>query len=87
MSHIYYFTSKQKEVEGWITDLGFRVRKEVDFDQFRVDLYLSELSMAVEIDGPQHRKVKATGEWVTEASNRKASKRDKKFKKIASRIS
>jgi len=73
---ITYFTKVQNEVEKWLVDLGFRVKSEVDVEQYRVDLAVSELDMVVEIDGPSHRKLKAEGNLITSESPQ-MSKRDK----------
>ena len=75
ISSITYFSKKQGDVEKWITDLSFRVRAEVDVEQYRVDLAVSELQMVVEIDGPSHRKLKPEGDLIIKDST-KASKRD-----------
>jgi hypothetical protein len=76
MSDITYFTKVQNMVERWINDMGFKVRSEVDVENYRVDLALSELEMVVEIDGPSHRKIKPEGNLVTKESA-KISKRDR----------
>ena len=54
MSDITYFTKVQNDVEKWITDLGFKVKSEVDVENFRADLVINELGMIVEVDGPSH---------------------------------
>ena len=74
MSDITAFTERQKEIERLITNMGFRVRAEVDCEQYRVDLAISDFDLAIEIDGPSHRAVKKTGEWITLENAR--SKRD-----------
>lgn len=77
MGDITYFTKEQKEVENWITEMGFKVRSEVDVEQYRADLVLLELCMVVEIDGPSHRKMGKNGTFITLQSEHKVSKRDK----------
>lgn len=73
---IFYFTKKQNEVEKWVCDMGFKVKAEVDIEQYRVDLGIEELKLAIEIDGPSHRKVKKEGNLVTKEL-KNISKRDK----------
>jgi len=73
---ITYFTKVQNMVERWINDMGFKVKSEVDVENYRVDLALSELEMVIEIDGPSHRKLKPEGNLVTKEST-KISKRDR----------
>ena len=77
MSEITYFTKEQKLCENWITEMGFKVRSEVDVEQYRADLVLPELCMVVEIDGPSHRKMGKNGTLITLNSEHKVSKRDK----------
>lgn len=83
MNEITYFSKKQACIEDWITEMGFKVRAEVDVEQYRVDLTVSELKMVVEIDGPSHRKVGKNGNLITLNTEHfsnpllKASKRDK----------
>ena len=74
MSEITYYTKKQKEVEKWVFQLGYRVKSEVDIEQYRVDLGIEDLHLAVEIDGPSHRKLKKEGKLIN-LGNRK-DKRD-----------
>lgn len=76
MSDITYFTKVQKDVENWITDMGFKVRAEVDVEQYRADLAIWELEMIVEVDGPSHKKLKKEGNLVTNKSGKKVTKRD-----------
>ena len=76
MTSITYFTKVQNTVEKWIGDLGFKVRSEIDIEQYRADLVISELGMVVEIDGPSHRKLKKEGNLITKESIHKVSKRD-----------
>jgi hypothetical protein len=75
MQPITYYTKKQNLVEKWICDLGFRVKSEVDVENYRVDLVVSEMKMIIEIDGPTHKKLKSEGELITNKSS-KVSKRD-----------
>jgi hypothetical protein len=63
-------------VESWISDMGFKVRSEVDVEQYRADLVISELGMVVEIDGPSHRKLKKNGSFVSKTLTTNISKRD-----------
>ena len=72
---IFYFTKKQNEVEKWVCDMGLKVKSEVDVEQYRVDLGIEELKMAIEIDGPSHRKVTSNGKLVIK-SDVQISKRD-----------
>lgn len=76
MSSITYFTKVQNHVESWISDMGFKVRSEVDVENYRADLVISELGMVVEIDGPSHRKLKKNGSFVTKSLTTKINKRD-----------
>lgn len=76
MNSITYFTKKQNRVEEWIGDMGLKVMSEVDVENYRVDLALSELEMVIEIDGPSHRKLKKEGSLITSESTQ-ISKRDK----------
>jgi hypothetical protein len=77
MQPITYFSKKQKLCEDWITEMGFKVRAEVDVEQYRVDLLAPEICMVVEIDGPSHRKMGNNGTLITLNSEHKVSKRDK----------
>jgi hypothetical protein len=77
MSDLSYFTKEQACVEKWITEMGFKVRSEVDVEQYRVDLVVPEMCMVVEIDGPSHRKMGKSGTLITLNSEHKVSKRDK----------
>ena len=79
MSDITYFTKVQNDVEKWITEMGFKVKSEVDVENFRVDLAINELGMIVEVDGPSHRKIKGGGKLINDEKDPKASKRDKKL--------
>jgi very-short-patch-repair endonuclease len=54
MSQITHFTDKQREVEKWINNLGFRTDLEVPFGQYCIDIHIPELNWAVEVDGPSH---------------------------------
>jgi len=42
-------------VETWINRLGFRTDLETVFGEYAVDIYVPELNIAVEIDGPSHK--------------------------------
>ena len=75
MNEITYFTKVQKEVEDWITEMGFKVRAEVDVEQYRADLAIWDLEMIVEVDGPSHRKLKERGKLVKN-DGQKVTKRD-----------
>ncbi len=79
MSEISYFTKVQNDVEKWITDMGFKVKSEVDIDEYTVDLMISELGMIVEVDGPSHRKIKGGTKLINDEKDPKANKRDKKL--------
>jgi len=74
MSEITYYTKKQKEIEKWISQLGYRVKSEVDVEQYRVDLGIEDIHLAIEIDGPSHKKLKKEGKLIN-LGNRK-DKRD-----------
>jgi len=75
MHEITYFTKVQKDVENWITEMGFKVRAEVDVEQYRADLAIWDLNMIVEVDGPSHRKLKERGKLVKN-DGQKVTKRD-----------
>jgi hypothetical protein len=79
MSDITYFTKEQKQIEKWITDLGFKVKSEVGIEEYTADLVINELGMIVEVDGPSHRKIKGGGKLIDNENDPKASKRDKKL--------
>jgi len=76
MSTITYFTKKQLEIERLIINMGFKVRAEVDIEQYRADLFINELSLIIEIDGPSHRKLKKEGKLVNSIESA-MNKRDK----------
>jgi very-short-patch-repair endonuclease len=67
MQRITHNTDKQREVEKWVNQLGFRTNLEDPIREYCVDIYIPELNWAVEIDGPSHYK-------------KKDRKRDKKLK-------
>jgi very-short-patch-repair endonuclease len=73
---IFYFTKKQNEVESLVSEMGFRVRAEVDIEQYRADLFIEELQLIIEVDGPSHKRLKKEGELVT-VDSPKISQRDK----------
>jgi len=62
---IFYFTKKQNEIESLVSEMGFRVRSEVDVEQYRADLFIDELKLIIEIDGPSHKRLKKEGKLVT----------------------
>ncbi len=64
MGEIFYFTKKQNLIEKWVSEKGFKVKSEVDIFQYRVDLAIDEIKMAIEVDGPSHRKLKKEGDLV-----------------------
>jgi len=55
MSQITFYTDKQREVEKWVNESGFRTELEVPFGRFCADIYIPELNWIVEIDGPAHK--------------------------------
>jgi hypothetical protein len=72
---ITYFTKVQKEVEKWVSNAGFKVKSEVDVENYRVDLVISELELVIEVDGPSHRKLRTGGSLIVIGSHT-ANKRD-----------
>ena len=76
MSQITYYTKKQCEVEKWVQSLGIRTKLEEDIEQYRVDVGIFELDLAIEIDGPSHRKLPKEGKLIT-LDQERISKRDK----------
>lgn len=54
MQQIRSYTDKQVLVESWINRLGFRTDLEAVFGEYAVDIYVPELNIAVEVDGPSH---------------------------------
>jgi very-short-patch-repair endonuclease len=55
MQQIRSYTDKQMLVETWINRLGFRTDLETVFGEYAVDIYITELNIAVEVDGPSHK--------------------------------
>jgi very-short-patch-repair endonuclease len=55
MQQITFYTDKQKEIEKWINECGFRTELEVPFGRFCADIYIPELNWIVEVDGPAHK--------------------------------
>jgi very-short-patch-repair endonuclease len=56
MQGITNYTDKQKEVEKWINQIGFRTELESVFGKYCADIYIPELNWIVEVDGPSHYK-------------------------------
>lgn len=54
MQQIKSYTDKQMLVESWINQIGFRTDLEKVFGEFSVDIYVPELNIVVEVDGPHH---------------------------------
>lgn len=54
----YFYTKKQLQVEKWINEIGFVTELEVPIGPFCMDIFVPELNMCVEIDGPYHMKKK-----------------------------
>lgn len=48
------FTPEQKRVAAWIRELGLSHSFEAEFDSYWVDVYVPELNLAIELDGPYH---------------------------------
>ena len=76
MTDITYYTDKQLEIDKIIQSLGIRTKLEEDVEQYKVDISCQELKIAVEIDGPSHRKLPKEGRLI-DLNQRQASKRDK----------
>lgn len=55
MQQIKSYTDKQILVESWINNIGFRTDLETVFGEYAVDIYIAELNIAVEVDGPCHK--------------------------------
>jgi very-short-patch-repair endonuclease len=55
MSQITFYTEKQREIEKWINECGFRTELEVPFGRYCADIYIPELNWVVEVDGPAHK--------------------------------
>ena len=55
MSQITFYTDKQREVEKWINESGFRTELEVPFGRFSADIFLPDKNVVVEVDGPAHK--------------------------------
>ena len=51
-------TPNQLRVKSWIEDIGIGVTLEEDFGKYVVDIYIPDLLLGVEIDGPYHLKKK-----------------------------
>lgn len=47
-----------RKVCGWLSDFGISYIEEYKVGQYSVDIYLPDSKMGVEIDGPQHDKIK-----------------------------
>ena len=41
-------------VDGWIRDLGIGTQLEYDVGQYSIDIYVPDLELGIEIDGPYH---------------------------------
>lgn len=48
------FTHEQMRVATWIRELGFAHSLEAEFGDYWVDIYVAELNLAIELDGPYH---------------------------------
>ena len=55
MQQITFYTDKQREVEKWINECGFRTELEVPFGRFCADIFLPEANVICEVDGPAHK--------------------------------
>ena len=55
MSQITFYTDKQRDLEKWINQCGFRTELEVPFGRFCADIFLPEISWVIECDGPAHK--------------------------------
>jgi very-short-patch-repair endonuclease len=55
VQQIKSYTDKQLLVESWINQLGFRTDLETVFGEYSADIFLPELLLIVEVDGPSHK--------------------------------
>jgi len=51
-------TKQQFTVASWIKEAGFGITLEEDFPPYVVDIYVPDLQLGVELDGPYHFKKK-----------------------------
>ena len=49
-------TKHQLLVNSWIKDLGIGTEMEKEFGSYFVDIFIPDLELGIEIDGPQHMK-------------------------------
>jgi very-short-patch-repair endonuclease len=49
-----YMTDAHQRVIRWLEGAGIELREEVDFPPYRVDIYIPQFHVAVEVDGPSH---------------------------------
>jgi len=49
-------TANQLRIKSWIEDIGIGVILEEDFGKYVVDIYIPDLLLGIEIDGPYHLK-------------------------------
>lgn len=47
-------SNEHRKVERWLAQMGLAFESEVAFEPYRVDIYLPEWHLAIEVDGPYH---------------------------------
>lgn len=63
-----HYTNKQVQIAGWINNIGFQTELEYMVGKFCLDIFIPELNLGVEIDGPSHynKKDAKRDDWIIE---------------------
>ncbi len=63
-----HYTKKQIQVAGWINSIGFQTELEYVVGKYCLDIYIPEINIGIEIDGPSHysKKDAKRDDWIKE---------------------